>query len=363
MPKTRAINKQKHSPLPLNSDEDRWTAVRRRDPAADDQFYYSVSTTGVFCRPSCPSRLAKRKNVSFHDTFAAAVHAGFRPCKRCKPEQPTLAEQHTTMIARTCELIINAEAPPTLAVLAHAAGMSRYHFHRIFKALTGLTPKAYSAAHRAKRVRALLSRSDAVTDVIYDSGFNSNAPFYAGSNKNLGMTPTNFRAGGANTVIRFAIGKCTLGSILVAATDKGICAISLGDDPEILARELQDQFPRADFIGDDGDFERIVAQVVGFVEAPALGLQLPLDVRGTLFQHRVWQALQNISPGTTASYNDIAKQIGSPKASRAVAQACAANTIAVAIPCHRVVRHDGKISGYRWGVERKRALLRRESSK
>lgn len=363
MPKTSDVKKQEHLPLPFNSDEDRWMAVRRRDPAADHVFYYSVSTTGVFCRPSCPSRLAKRENVGFHYTSAEALRAGFRPCKRCKPEQPTLAEQHATTIARICELIINAEAPPTLAELAHAAAMSRYHFHRIFKAITGLTPKAYSTAHRAKRIRELLPRSDAVTEVIYNSGFNSNAPFYAGSNKNLGMTPTNFRAGGANTVIRFAIGKCTLGSILVAATDKGVCAISLGDDPEILVCELQDQFPRAEFIGGDGSFERIVAQVVGFVETPALGLQLPLDVRGTLFQHRVWQALQNIPPGTTASYSDIAKRIGSPKANRAVAQACAANAIAVAIPCHRVVRHDGAISGYRWGVERKRALLSREGSK
>ncbi len=362
MPKTSFV-KQEHLPQPFNSDEDRWMAVRQRDPKADGQFYYSVATTGVFCRPSCPSRLAKREHVSFHHTPDEALRAGFRPCKRCKPEQPTLAEQHATTIARTCELIINAEASPTLAVLAHAAGMSRYHFHRVFKAITGLTPKAYATAHRAKRVRAMLARRGDITEVIYSSGFNSAAPFYASSSQTLGMTPTNFSAGGANTIIRFALGKCTLGNILVAATDKGVCAISLGDDPEILVRELQDQFPRAEFIGDDSQFKTIVSLVVGFVEAPALGLQLPLDVRGTVFQHRVWQALRGIPSGTTASYSDIAKRIGSPKAGRAVAQACAANTIAVAIPCHRVVRHDGAISGYRWGVERKRRLLRREGNK
>lgn len=363
MPKTSGVNKPEHLALPFNSDENRWVAVRQRDSTADGQFYYSVATTGVFCRPSCPSRLAKRENVSFHNTFAEAVQSGFRPCKRCKPDQPSLTHQYAIVVAKTCELILSSEASPSLNTLAESAGMSRYHFHRIFKATTGLTPKAYAAAHRAKRVRALLPRSDAVTDVIYNSGFNSNAPFYAGSNQILGMTPTNFRAGGANIVIRFALGKCTLGSILVAATDKGVCAISLGDDPDILVRELQDQFPRAEFIGDDGKFKRIVAQVVGFVEAPALGLQLPLDVRGTLFQHRVWHALQVIPPGTTVSYGDIAERIGSPKASRAVAQACAANTIAVAIPCHRVVRRDGAISGYRWGVERKRTLLQREGNK
>ncbi len=351
------------APKPLTGDDERWAAVVRRDAAADEQFYYSVSTTGVYCRPSCPSRLARRENVRFHATCAEAQRAGFRPCKRCKPDQPSLAKQYANMVAETCRLIEAAETPPDLADLAQAAGMSRYHFHRIFKAVTGVTPKAYAAAHRAQRVRETLARSDTVTEAIYDAGFNSNGRFYATSTQMLGMTPANFRAGGAHAVIRFAVGECSLGAILVAATDKGVCAILLGDEADALVRDLQDRFPRAELIGGEGEFEQMVARVVGFVEAPELGLDLPLDVRGSAFQQRVWQALRAIPSGATVSYAEIAARIGSPKAVRAVAHACAANAIAVAIPCHRVVRSDGALSGYRWGVERKRALLEREAAK
>jgi AraC family transcriptional regulator of adaptative response/methylated-DNA-[protein]-cysteine methyltransferase len=263
-------------------------------------------------------------------------------------------------VAQACRLIQTAEDMPNLDTLATAAGMSRYHFHRVFKAITGVTPKAYAAAHRAQRVRDELVRTDTVTEAIYGAGFHSTGRFYATSSEVLGMTPTDFRSGGTGAAIRFAIGACSLGSILVAATGKGVCAILLGDDPEALVRDLQDRFPKAQLLGGDPDFEHVVAKVVGFVEAPALGLDLPLDVRGTAFQQRVWQALRAIPAGTTASYTDIAQRLGVPKAARAVAQACASNTIAVAIPCHRVVRSDGSLSGYRWGVERKRALLDRE---
>ena len=214
----------------------------------------------------------------------------------------------------------------------------------------------------ASRVRQELGRSDTVTNAIYDAGYNSNGRFYERSSDMLGMTPTAWRAGGANTDIRFAIGECALGAILVAQSERGVCAIALGDDPDALARDLQDRFPQARLIGGDAGFEELVAKVVGFVEAPGLGLDLPLDVRGTAFQQRVWQALREIPAGTTASYSDIAKRIGAPKSMRAVAQACGANTLAVAIPCHRVVRSDGNLSGYRWGVERKSALLQREAS-
>jgi AraC family transcriptional regulator of adaptative response/methylated-DNA-[protein]-cysteine methyltransferase len=255
-----------------------------------------------------------------------------------------------------------AEEMPDLNALAEAAGMSRFHFHRVFKSITGLTPKAYAAAHRAQRVRNELSQSDTVTDAIYGAGFNSNGRFYATASEVLGMTPTAFRSGGTGASIRFAAGECSLGSILVAATGTGVCAILLGDDPGALVRDLQDRFPKARLIGGDEAFEQWVARVVGFVETPALGLDLPLDVRGTVFQQRVWQALREIPAGSTASYTEIAERIGSPKAVRAVAQACAANAIAVAIPCHRVVRQDGALSGYRWGVERKRALLDREAT-
>lgn len=345
----------------MNVKDSRWAAVVARDPKADGKFYYSVRTTGVYCRPSCASRQAKRENVAFHASIAAAERAGFRPCKRCKPDQAPLATQHAATIAKICRRIEGVEKIPNLAVLAREANMSPYHFHRVFKAITGLTPRAYAAAHRAERVRRELGRSRTVTEAIFDAGFNSGGRFYATSDAVLGMTPTDYRAGGARAEIRFAVGECSLGSILVAQSAKGVCAILLGDDPDLLARDLQDRFPRANLIGADAEFEKLVAKIVGFVEAPALGLDLPLDVRGTAFQQRVWQALRKIPAGSTVSYSTIAQRIGAPKSVRAVAQACAANSIALAIPCHRVVRHDGGLSGYRWGVERKRALLEREA--
>ena len=339
----------------------RWAAVLARDPKADGQFFYSVKTTGVYCRPSCAARPARPENVAFHTTTEDAERAGFRPCKRCKPDQAPLAERHAAQVAHLCRLIENAAQIPSLQELATHAGLSAYHLHRVFKAVTGLTPRAYAAAHRAQRVRAELNRSATVTEAIYSAGYNSNGRFYAQAGEVLGMTPSSYRAGGANTEIRFAIGACSLGAILVAASARGVCAILMGDDPGELARDLQDRFPQATLIGGDRDFEQLVATVVGFVEAPALGLHLPLDVRGTAFQQRVWQALRKIPAGTTVSYTELAQRIGAPSAVRAVAQACAANALAVAIPCHRVVRNDGGLSGYRWGVERKRALLEREA--
>jgi AraC family transcriptional regulator of adaptative response/methylated-DNA-[protein]-cysteine methyltransferase len=345
------------------TDEDRWAAVQRRDPDADGAFYYSVRTTGVYCRPSCGARPALRKNVAFHATTADAEAAGFRPCMRCKPDQPPLAERQTALVARACGLIDAAEEEPDLDTLAAAVGISRFHFHRLFKAHTGITPKAYFTARRAARVHEELGQASSVTDALYAAGFNSSARFYASAPGVLGMTPGEFRDGGSGNVIRFAIGQCSLGAILVAATAKGICAILIGDEPEQLARDLQDRFPKADLQGADPAFEKTVAQVVGFVEAPRIGLDLPLDVRGTAFQQRVWQALREIPAGQTVSYAELAARLGMPSGARAIAGACAANPVAVAIPCHRVVRNDGALSGYRWGVERKQALLEREGAR
>jgi AraC family transcriptional regulator, regulatory protein of adaptative response / methylated-DNA-[protein]-cysteine methyltransferase len=350
-------------PLPsFATDDARWQAVQRRDGRADGAFYYSVLTTGVYCRPSCGSRRARRENVAFHATREAAEAAGFRPCRRCRPNEASVTERHASAVADACRLIEGAEEAPSLDALAGAAGMSRFYFHRVFKEVTGVTPKAYADAHRAERVRDELAQCATVTEAIYGAGFNSSGRFYAASPDLLGMTPTEFRSGGNGASIRFAVGECSLGTILVAATGRGICAILLGDDPDALVRELQDRFPKAHLIGADAEFERLVATVVGFVEAPARGLDLPLDVRGTAFQQRVWEALRKIPSGSTASYAEIAQRIGRPKAVRAVAQACASNRIAVAIPCHRVVRTDGALSGYRWGVARKRALLDREKA-
>jgi AraC family transcriptional regulator of adaptative response/methylated-DNA-[protein]-cysteine methyltransferase len=339
----------------------KWDAVVRRDRAANGAFFYSVKTTGVYCRPSCAARLARRENVRFHANCVEAERAGFRPCKRCRPNAAGVAEQHAQAVERACRLIEEAEETPTLEQLARAAEMSPFHFHRVFKATTGVTPKAYAAGRRSERVRAELMRRGTVTEAIYGAGFNSNGRFYATSTQVLGMTPSKFRAGGTGAVIRFAVGECSLGSILIAATDKGVCAISFGDDPDALVRNLQDRFPKAQFIGADKDFERLAARVIGFVEAPKLGLDLPLDVQGTAFQQRVWRELCAIPAGGTATYTEIAARLGAPDAVRAVAGACAANPIAVAIPCHRVVRKDGSLSGYRWGVERKRALIDREA--
>ena len=343
------------------ADDRHWAAVVAKDRSFDGGFYYSVATTGVYCRPSCAARLPKRANVRFHATRTDAEAAGFRACKRCKPDQPALSEHYAAKVAEACRLIEAAEEAPKLEELAEAIGLSPYHFHRIFKAVAGVTPKAYAVAHRQKRVRDTLERSTTVTEAIYEAGFNSNGRFYASSAQVLGMTPTQFRAGGANQTVRFAIGECSLGSVLVAASEKGVCAILLGDEPDALLRDLQDRFASAQLIGGDPEFERLAAQVIGFVEAPATGLDLPLDVRGTAFQHRVWTALRDIPFGSTASYAEIAKRIGRPEAVRAVAQACGANALAVAIPCHRVVRNDGGLSGYRWGVKRKRTLLDREA--
>jgi AraC family transcriptional regulator of adaptative response/methylated-DNA-[protein]-cysteine methyltransferase len=335
--------------------------VLARDRASDGTFFYAVKTTGVYCRPSCGSRTPKPENVCFFDTAAAAELAGFRACKRCRPDQAPPADRHAALIARLCRDIERNGAAPGLDELARRAGLSKFHLHRLFKSTTGLTPRAYATACRARKLRDELGRSASVTDAIYETGYGSSGRFYEQSNQLLGMTPSRFRSGGIDMTIRFAVGECSLGSILVAATDHGVCAILMGDDPDALARDLQDRFPRAELIGGDAAFERLVAQVIGFVERPALGLNLPLDIRGTAFQQRVWQALRELPPGVTASYSDIARQIGAPRAVRAVAQACAANALAVAIPCHRVVRNDGGLSGYRWGVKRKKALLDREA--
>jgi AraC family transcriptional regulator of adaptative response/methylated-DNA-[protein]-cysteine methyltransferase len=263
-------------------------ALAIRDPQQDGRFFYSVKTTGVYCRPSCAARAARPENVAFHLTAADAERAGFRPCKRCKPDQPSPAKQQAARMAELCRFIENASEIPSLDELAQRAGMSPHHLHRVFKDVTGVTPKAYAAAHRARRVRHELDRSDTVTDAIYGAGYGSNGRFYAESNHVLGMTPTEYRAGGADTEIRFAVGECSLGSILVAQSPRGVCAILMGDDPDELARNLQDRFPHARLIGGDAEFEQLIAKVVGFVEAPRLGLDLPLDVRGTAFQQRVW---------------------------------------------------------------------------
>lgn len=276
------------------------------------------------------------------------------------PAVAPLSKQHAAAVERACRAL-EAEQPPDLSTLAEQAGMSRYHFHRIFKAVTGITPKAYASALRAGRARQHLKASASVTDAMYDAGFNSSGRFYEAAPAILGMTPTAFRKNGEGVDIRFAVAQCSLGALLVAASDTGICEIALDVDPETLVRNLQDRFKAARLIGADAEFETWVAAVVGFVEDPSRGLDLPLDVRGTAFQRRVWEALREIPVGATATYTQVAERIGHPRAVRAVARACATNNIALAIPCHRVVRTDGSMAGYRWGIDRKRELIAREA--
>ena len=339
----------------------RWAAIVARDAAADGRFVYSVRSTGVYCRPSCPSRRARPENVRFHASAAEAEQAGFRPCQRCHPDQPAQAAPQAARVAAACRILEAEEPAPALAALAARVGLSAWHFHRLFKQHTGVTPRAWAAARRAERLRDELGRQATVTEAIFAAGYQASSRCYAESDAVLGMRPSAWRAGGQGQQIRFAIGQCALGAILVAQSARGLCAILLGDDPAELLADLERRFPQAELIGGDADFERLVARVVGFVEAPRIGLDLPLDLRGTAFQQRVWQALRAIPPGSTLSYAELAERIGAPKAVRAVAGACAANALAVAIPCHRVVRSDGGLSGYRWGVERKRALLAREA--
>jgi AraC family transcriptional regulator of adaptative response/methylated-DNA-[protein]-cysteine methyltransferase len=359
---TAALDVSRKSTPTSVADDPRWARIVARDKTADGHLWYSVLTTGVYCRPSCPSRTANPKNVQLHDSLASARATGFRPCKRCNPEGLSADDENAALVARACRIIEESEEEPSLEKLADAVGRSPSYFHRIFKATTGVTPKDYATARRAAKVRHGLASASTVTEAIYDAGFNSSGRFYEKSTDLLGMTPSQYRAGGANEDIKFAVGQTSLGAILVASTNKGVAAILLGSDPEDLVRDLQDRFPKAHLIGADRDYEALVARVVGFVEAPKMGLNLPLDVRGTAFQERVWKALQEIPPGATVSYAEIARHIGAPKSVRAVAGACAANNLAVAIPCHRVVRNDGALSGYAWGVDRKRALIEREAA-
>lgn len=345
------------------TDELRWQAVLDRDQHADGAFFTCVHTTGIYCRPTCPARRPHRENVSFVTTREDAHRAGFRPCKRCTPDDGTsFPQRQAELIARACERLEQSEERITLETLAREYGMSPFHFHRVFKQITGLTPKDYAEAHRTQRVRTAMDGSGSVTAAIYDAGYASNGRFYETASQTLGMTPTRYRSGAEGVAIRATVTPCSLGYVLVAATEVGLCSVLLGDDPEALRALLQKRFPRATLIAEDATFADLVAAVVAKIEEPARSVDLPLDIRGTSFQQRVWQALRHIPAGTTATYSEIAAAIGEPKAARAVAQACANNKVAVVIPCHRVVGKDGSLTGYAWGTTRKQALLDRESA-
>lgn len=338
----------------------RWQAVCDRDSAFDGRFFFAVRSSGVYCRPSCPARRPSPANVVFYASGHEAEAAGFRACLKChpaRPEQWTLKSDIVTEICRTLE---TSETIPNLDDIARKAGFSSHHFHRLFKAATGLTPRQYAIEHRAKRVRDCLANGGSITAAIHGNGFSSSSRFYEGADKMLGMTPGQYKSGGTGMNISYAIGDSSLGKILVAATERGICAIFLDNDADPMVADLRQRFPKAS-IGPAGeDFAETVAKVAAFAENPKNGIDLPLDLRGTAFQLRVWNALRDIPPGKTTTYGEIAKQIGAPDAVRAVGTACGANHVSLVVPCHRVIGKDGKLTGYRWGVERKKKLLDRE---
>jgi AraC family transcriptional regulator, regulatory protein of adaptative response / methylated-DNA-[protein]-cysteine methyltransferase len=344
----------------FDDDETRWQAIRSRDRTAEGRFFYAVITTGVFCRVTCPSRLPRRENVAFFATPEAAGKAGYRPCKRCRPTGRSVEQAQLAAIRQACALIDEAETPPPLKDLAEAVSLSPFHFHRLFKEIVGVTPKAYAAAKRVGRVQDELAAGAPVAEALYGAGYGSSSRLYENARATLGMTPAAFRKGGAGSEIRWSIAATPLGRLIVAATPDGICMIEFGDDEAELEARLQARFPQAETLRADAELAAHVAAVTAFVELPARGLNLPLDIQGTAFQRRVWQILQAIPAGETASYGEVARRLGEPKAVRAVARACATNGIALAIPCHRVIGSVGAVTGYRWGVERKRALLDRE---
>lgn len=347
--------------MDLSTTDVRYEAIRRRDPRADDVFFYSVVTTGVYCRPSCAARLARPENVGYHATAEDAERAGYRPCKRCRPHERPLRETHAKLVDEALRMLERAETAPSLDELASRAGLSAFYFHRLFKQRVGMTPRAYAAAHRLHTAERALRDGASVTTAIHHAGYGSSSRFYEGATSALGMTPSQLRRGGEGVAMRVAVQACALGHVLVAVTDRGVAAIAFGDDPSAMRADLRARFPRADLADDAaGALDPIVARVVAMIDRPELAASLPLDLIGTAFQQKVWRALREIPPGTTITYGELARRIDAPRAVRAVGTACGRNPVAVAVPCHRVLRDDGSLGGYRWGLERKRALLARE---
>ena len=344
------------SPMSLN-EEQCWEAVCGHDAAQDGRFFYSVKTTGVYCRPGCASRRPRRENVAFYQTTAEAEAAGFRPCKRCRPNEGSPAERHLAAVERACDLIRTSESLPSLAELAAAARISPYHFHRVFKQITGATPRDWGKAHRLDRFADRLDAGENIAEAAYGAGFGGSSRAYEAAGNGLGMTPGARRNGGKGETIRYTVVSTWLGWALVAATERGVCMTALGDDRAALEADLRRRFPAAELAPADAALADWAGRIVRFITRPGDQLDLPLDIRGTAFQAQVWRALREIPVGGTASYSAIAAKLGRPKAVRAVAAACAANKLAVLVPCHRAVRTDGDLAGYRWGIERKRAIL------
>lgn len=346
-----------------DSDEKRWYAIVHKEQAAEGSFYYGVKTTGVFCRPGCSSRLPNRENVEYFTSRKAAESAGYRPCKRCKPASNSKNEEIEQIIIRACKSIVQSNSPLKLKDLAETAGMSPYHFHRLFKMIVGITPKQYASKHQADRFRKCLKSSESITDAIYSAGFSSSSGAYAKKRDHLAMKPRDYRAGGAGVTIHYGLARCDLGWLIVATTRRGVCAIEFSDDPAALPQQVQNRFPQANLQEAGSGFVALIREVIEFIKSPHNSFNMPLDIQGTAFQQKVWNVLRQIKPGETLSYTDVAERIDNPKAVRAVATACASNKLAVVIPCHRVIAKDGTLSSYRWGAERKKRLLENERGK
>ncbi len=348
--------------IPLENANQSWqNAIFERNFQFDEKFVYAVRTTGIYCRPSCPSKVANLENMIIFGSGFAAERSGYRPCMRCKPDFSVNFDKNLFVVEKICRLIESADEYPSLNEMAKESGLSQSHFHRVFKQFTGITPKAYISVCRAKRMQQKLIACQSVTEAFCNSGYNASSRFYAETGKQIGMKPNQFQKQGVGTKMRFAIGQCTLGAILVATTERGVCAVELGDDPNELLEDFQDRFKNAQIVGTDVEFEKTIAHVIGLIENPRQKFALPLDIQGTIFQQKVWEVLRKISIGSTKTYSEVANILGNPSAVRAVAGACTKNKLAIVIPCHRVIKKDGALSGYRWGVERKAQLLERES--
>lgn len=343
------------------TDTGRWDAVAARDAAHDGSFVFAVTSTGIYCRPSCPSRRPRRDRVRFFTLPEQAREAGFRACRRCHPDTVAVAPE-IALVRRVCDALSgdDPEGETTLAALGESLGVSPFHLQRTFKRVMGITPRQYADATRVRRFKAGLRAGDGVTDALYDAGYGSASRMYEGTGDSLGMTPGTYKRGGAGAVVRYTVADSPLGRLLVAGTERGVCAVSLGDDDATLTDGLTHEYPAATRLRDDEGLGTQVAAILTHLRGDLPRLDLPLDLRATAFQRRVWEELRAIPPGDTRSYREVAVAIGQPTAARAVARACATNPAALVIPCHRVVREGGDLGGYRWGIARKRALLARE---
>ena len=343
-------------------DEVRWTAVTSRHGPSDGVFVYAVHSTGVFCRPSCPARRPLRRNVRFFATSDEALDAGYRPCRRCRPEAAKLAAPAATMVLRACRLLEGADGAPPLAGLARMVGWSPHHLHKVFRRCVGVTPRQYAHAVRLGRVKQSLGEGSGVTDAVYGAGYGSTRAFYEKASLRLGMEPSAYGSGAPGVEITYTLTDSCVGEVLVAATERGLCAVKVGPGEAVLVDNLRKEFPRSELRRRDDDLAEIAACVRALAEGRSVELDFPLDVRGTAFQARVWEALRQIPVGTTRSYTQVADSVGNPTAVRAVANACGANPVALVVPCHRVIRTDGSLGGYRWGIEVKAELLRKEAA-